>query len=394
MNRHTVALAGNPNVGKSTIFNALTGLNQHTGNWPGKTVATARGVCRYKGAEYIFIDLPGAYSLSARSAEEEIARDFLTSGGADAAVVVCDATCLERNMNLVLQTMELTPNTVLCVNLMDEARKKGARVNIGKLSERLGVPVVATEARSGRGLDSLMDAVLRACETRSETPPHRPVPYPEAVERAADMLEPYFGTRRAAMLALSQDAPVPGNALSAGVAPVIERARDTLKEGGFDHPQDAIAAAVVREAESVCRDAAYGQANCARDRGIDRILTSRLTGIPIMLLLLCAVLWLTIAGANYPSQLLSKALFWGQDRLSELFTRSGAPVWLHDMAVLGVYRVLAWVVSVMLPPMAIFFPLFTLLEDFGYLPRVAFMLDHGFKKCRACGKQALTMCME
>ena len=130
-----------------------------------------------------------------------------------------------------------------------------------------------------------------------------------------------------------------------------------------------------------------------RDRRLDRLLTSRATGIPLMLLLLAGVLWLTMAGANIPSQWLSAGLFWIEERLTALFQALGAPEWLHGALVLGMWRCLAWVVSVMLPPMAVFFPLFTLLEDFGYLPRVAFVLDHAFRKARACGKQALTMCL-
>ncbi|MCL2083959.1 MAG: 50S ribosome-binding GTPase [Oscillospiraceae bacterium] len=399
-----IALAGSPNVGKSTVFNALTGLNQHTGNWPGKTVAAARGVCGYKGEDYIFVDLPGTYSLAARSAEEEIARDFLMTGGADAAVVVCDATCLERGMNLALQVMELMPNTVICVNLIDEARKKRAAVDIKRLSDRLAAPVVATGARSGEGLDALMEAVRLACETRAA--PYR-VPYPEAVERAVSILEPAVSerlkgaldARYVSLLMMSRDASIDaidrGFGLNADedAARALERAAAVLDGAGIESLSDALADATVREAEAVCRDTAYGEADCARDRRLDRILTGRLTGIPVMMLLLCAVLWLTITGANYPSRLLAAALFWLQDGLSGLFMKAGAPVWLHDMLVTGVYRVLAWVVSVMLPPMALFFPMLTLLEDFGYLPRVAFMLDHGLKKCRACGKQALTMCM-
>ena len=138
----------------------------------------------------------------------------------------------------------------------------------------------------------------------------------------------------------------------------------------------------------------YNKANChSRDRKIDKYLTNRFTGIPIMIALLALIFWITISGANYPSQMLSEGLFWVQDRLTDFFMWMHAPEWLHGALVLGVYRVLAWVVSVMLPPMAIFFPLFTLLEDFGYLPRVAFNLDHYFKKANTCGKQALTMCM-
>lgn len=332
--KKTIALAGNPNVGKSTVFNYLTGMRQHTGNWPGKTVELARGSYTYGGTEYILVDLPGTYSLAARSAEEEVARDFLLSGEADAAVVVCDATCLERNLNLVLQTLELTERVVVCVNLMDEAEKKGISIDVEELSALLGVPVVATAAGKGRGMEELTATIARVAEGEGCAPPGR---FSEA---------------------------------------------DTVEEK--IRMAQRLAAVVTRyQREDYAR----------RDRRLDRLFTSRATGIPVMLLLLVGILWLTIEGANLPSELLSRLFFWGQERLTDLFVALGAPDWLHGALVLGVYRVLAWVVSVMLPPMAIFFPLFTLLEDFGYLPRVAFVLDHAFQKAHACGKQALTMCM-
>ncbi len=326
MNR--VALAGNPNVGKSTLFNALTGLRQHTGNWAGKTVATARGEYSYGGREYQLIDLPGTYSLAAHSQEEAVARDYIESGQADGVVVVCDATCLERNLILVLQVLELTGKVLVCVNLMDEAKRLGVEVDLPALSRRLGVPVVGTAGARQDGLDDLKEAIARLVgEDAPAAQPERP----------------------------------PGE-------------RVTLAE---------------RYAAQVVRNQAADRLR--RQRRLDRLLTSKATGIPLMLLLLGAVVWLTVAGANLPSAL-----------LTELFARLGgvlegwlsaAPEWLRGLLLDGVYRVTAWVVAVMLPPMAIFFPLFTLLEDLGYLPRVAFVMDHAFQKARTCGKQCLTMCM-
>ncbi len=406
-----VALAGNPNVGKSTLFNALTGMNQHTGNWPGKTVSNAQGRCERDGRRYVLVDLPGTYSLMAHSAEEEVARNFLCFGGADAVAVVCDATCLERNLNLVLQTLELTGKVVVCVNLMDEAKRKGITIDLNLLSQRLGVPVVGTVAREKKSLDALLSALDQAAEGDGSP---RVIPYPQRMEESIAALEPMLTERCGGRLPtrwlalkllegdetlLAQCSQFLGRDLS-GDVPLTEAAREqrqALEDWGFDAERlrDFMVSALVSTAESLCREVVtYRQRGYdRRDRALDRILTSKGTGYPIMVALLAAVFWLTIVGANYPSQLLSAALFWVQDRLTDLFLLLRAPEWLHGALVLGVYRVLAWVVSVMLPPMAIFFPLFTLLEDAGYLPRIAYNLDRPFRACDACGKQALTMCM-
>lgn len=176
-----IALAGNPNVGKSTVFNALTGLNQHTGNWPGKTVTNARGSYTYKDKKFVLVDLPGTYSLLANSVEEQVARDFICFGNPNATIVVADATCLERNLNLVLQVLELTDKVILCVNLMDEAKRKGISIDVEKLEEMLGIPVVATSARQGKGLDQLVDLVYDISLGIRQTCP-KPVIYPKNVE--------------------------------------------------------------------------------------------------------------------------------------------------------------------------------------------------------------------
>ncbi len=407
-----IALAGNPNVGKSTVFNELTGLNQHTGNWPGKTVTSAQGRYTHKGISTILVDIPGTYSLMAHSAEEEVARDFLCFGGADGVVVVCDATCLERNLNLVLQTMEITDKVVVCVNLMDEAKKKNIRIDFAQLSENLGVPVVGTSARSRKGLEALMDSVADVAANGGTHP--TPVRYIRPIEEAIAQIEPLLvqplaGRMRSRWVALrllegeetllrAIDSYIGRPLLEEpGLADALEEARAHLRENNLSEERfrDALVSCILLRAEEMSADAVFCDRACynARDRKMDKILTSKRTGFPIMLALLLIIFWLTITGANYPSQVLSTALFWVQDRLTDLFTWLHAPAWLHGALVLGMYRVLAWVVSVMLPPMAIFFPLFTLLEDFGYLPRVAFNLDKYFKKACTCGKQVLTMCM-
>ena len=388
-----IALAGNPNVGKSTVFNALTGMNQHTGNWTGKTVATACGTFTRNGKKYITVDLPGTYSLFTHSVEEEVARDFILSGKADACITVCDATCLERNLNLVLQIIEITPRTVVCINLMDEARRKKICVDIPVLARELGVPVVGTSARSGKGLDKLIDAVD---SLKSKNPaPLEPVHYGSGIEEALQILAPALDgisshPRRDALRILSGESEAPEKAQEAA-----KSADEVIDRYGLTQEmiRDKAAVAAVMRAEEIYKKCVTAdRQHSAADRKLDRIFTGR-TGIFAMLLLLALVLWITVYGANYPSELLFSAFDALGVRLRQLLSSLNAPEALTGALIDGVYRVLSWVVAVMLPPMAIFFPLFTLLEDSGYLPRVAFNLDHRFKKSGACGKQALTMCM-
>ncbi|MEA4973435.1 MAG: ferrous iron transport protein B [Candidatus Metalachnospira sp.] len=408
-----VALAGNPNVGKSTLFNSLTGMNQHTGNWPGKTVTNAQGYCESCRHSYVMVDIPGTYSLMAHSAEEEVARNFICFGEPDAVVVVCDATCLERNLNLVLQTIEISSNVVVCVNLMDEAKRKNINIDLKSLSNKLGVPVVGSVARRKKSLNNLMNAVDNVLDDKT---PKRPlkVVYSRAIEDAIAIVEPAvknkihgrLNSRWLSLKLLDRDESLVNEIRAylgdeflndTRLKEALALADEMLKAEGLnsDKINDKIVSSIVSTAEMVCSDTVKYENDIydGTDRKVDRILTSKWVGYPIMLALLALVFWITITGANYPSKVLSDALFWLQDRLTDFFHYINAPEWLHGALVLGVYRVLAWVVSVMLPPMAIFFPLFTLLEDAGYLPRVAYNLDKPFKRCCACGKQALTMCM-
>lgn len=338
MKSRTIALAGNPNVGKSTVFNSLTGLNQHTGNWPGKTVSGAQGAFTYKDTRYLLVDLPGTYSLAATSIDETVARDYLCSGEADATLIVVDGTCLERNLNLVLQILSITENVILCVNLLDEARKKKISIDLDQLSQRLGIPVVGMAARARDGLDLLLET-LHTFE------------YKEDPAVKADWTE--------------------------------HLRSDETRRG------------ILRRAHEICTSCVTVEKKDphAFDRRLDKIVTSRKFGFPIMLLLLFFIFWLTITGANYPSQGLTYLFAWLQNQLESFLSYIHTPAFIEAPLMDGIYKTLTWVISVMLPPMAIFFPLFTLLEDFGYLPRVAFNMDHAFKKCCAHGKQALTMCM-
>ncbi len=408
-----IALAGNPNVGKSTVFNSLTGLNQHTGNWPGKTVTNAQGKYRHKDTNFIMVDIPGTYSLMANSAEEEVARDFICFGKPDAAVVVTDATCLERNLNLVLQTLEITDKVVICVNLIDEANRKNISINCERLARLLGVPVVPTDARRGKGLEELMDAVYAvACKHTSAIPVC--ITYDDIIEQAVKIIQPRIyeladrkiNSRWAALKLLDGDPSLLssldkylGFSLQEDslLEDLLGTAEKLLADNGIQTGQirDRTVSRLVHTAEDISRDTVTFHNNQYNrmDRKIDSIVTSRILGIPIMLCLLAAIFWLTMAGANVPSAIIADFLFGIETKLTELFISAGSPEWLHGALVLGMYRTLAWVISVMLPPMAIFFPLFTLLEDLGYLPRIAFNLDNFFKKACAHGKQALTMCM-
>ncbi len=407
-----VALAGNPNVGKSTLFNALTGMNQHTGNWPGKTVANAQGFCQSKQNRYVLVDIPGTYSLSAHSAEEEVARNFLCFGKPDAIIVVCDATCLERNMNLVLQTLEICPRVIVCANLMDEAQRKHIRVDLRTLSSRLGVPVLGTVARKKKSLQNLLDTLDHMID--GETPSPYRVRYADEIEKAVAMIEPEvrrlvgdrINSRWLALrlldldpsLKVEIDAALGQNFLtSPALFAAMSAARTLLAENGLvaDSLKDSMVSSITHAAESICNGAVIFDAPpySGFDRRLDRLLTGKWTAFPLMAVLLLFLFWLTISGANAPSDLLANLLFSFQPKLAGWLQAAGTPLWLVSALVDGVYQVLASVISVMLPPMAIFFPLFTLLEDAGYLPRIAYNLDRPFKACHACGKQALTMCM-
>ncbi|MGL5330640.1 MAG: ferrous iron transport protein B [Peptostreptococcaceae bacterium] len=403
--QYVVALAGNPNTGKSTIFNSLTGLKQHTGNWPGKTVSSARGDFKYSDNEYVLVDLPGTYSLFALSQEEIVARDFICFGNPDCVIVVCDATCLERNLNLAFQVMELTNNVILCVNLVDEARKKGITINAKLLEDKLGIPVILTSARNGNGIDNLLSVLSKVVNNEYSFNPN-PILYENNIEsivasfqteiennvsninprwlslRIIDGDESIFHSMNTYM---SKSDILNINSIKDKFPKVSNKQgiRDNFSKKNYD---------VAKNLNNIVSHV-NPDYSLDKDEKIDKIVTSKYFGIPIMLLLLCFILWITIQGANYPSEFIADFSFGFEPILTNIFNTLNFPLWLNEMLVLGLYRTLAWVISVMLPPMAIFFPMFTLLEDFGYLPRVAFNLDHLFKKACAHGKQSLTMCM-
>ncbi len=409
-----IALAGNPNVGKSTLFNKITGLKQHTGNWPGKTVTNAVGEYRDKENHFAFVDIPGTYSLIAHSAEEEVARDFLLFGEPDLAVVVCDATCLERNLNLVLQVSEICPKVVVCVNLLDEAEKKGIFVDLKLLGQKLGLPVVGTSAQRGKGINELIDVISKTEKGELEGLKRVKAHYPEAMEKAINLLETelnglssFFNNRWIAIRLLENDISFMGKLEqhfgfslneNSELWKALQKAQKELLEAKIDKSafENYLVSGLILTAEAICDEKTVNFKNTdykRRDLCIDKFVTGRITGPICMLLLLAVVFWITVSAANYPSSLLWQFFSFLESKLFEISVSLGIPIIIADMLFHGVLRVLFWVVSVMLPPMAIFFPFFTLLEDFGYLPRIAFNLDRGFKGCSACGKQALTMCM-
>lgn len=404
---YVVALAGNPNVGKSTVFNELTGLNQHTGNWPGKTVENAEGYYEFNGSIVKVVDLPGTYSLLSNSEEEEIARDYICFSKPDVVVVVADATSLERNLNLFIQISEITYKVLLCVNLIDEAKKKNIEIDFNLLEDELNSIVVPASARSGIGIDDLKKAILK--ELKSNKEKKHAITYSSYIEESVKKIENIINkaievdkrkNRWLSIRILEGNKNILDSLYSKyDIKEKYIKAIDDIKAGiknieANKSIEDQIVESIIKKAENISNRVVNSNEEYNKtQRKIDKILVSKKTGIPIMILTLLIILWITITLANYPSDLLARLFGMGEDFLRDVFGKVNLPSWVGGLIIDGVYTTLAWVISVMLPPMAIFFPMFTLLEDSGYLPRIAFNLDKCFKKCCSCGKQALTMCM-
>lgn len=407
--RYVVALAGNPNTGKSTIFNALTGLKQHTGNWSGKTVTRSEGGFSFAKENYKLVDLPGTYSLLSTSQDEEIARNFILFEKPDVTLIIADATRLERNLNLVLQILEITNKAVLCVNLLDEAKRNGIEIDTRSLSRKLGIPVVGTSARRKEGIAELVETIAKVasgevkCVAKRQKNIFQEIDFQiEMLKKSIEKQHPNLTNTRWLAMRLLEDDPDVTQAFETGIFSEKDNS-DILVQA------KKLKVELPKNFRSQLLEQTYAEANeiyqhvviqnntrtkVSLDARIDRIVTSRKYGFLIMVLVLSVVLWITIIGANYPSSFLNELLVGkGVPFLKNTANFLHFPSWLSGILIDGVYLATAWVVSVMLPPMAIFFPLFTLLEDFGYLPRVAFNMDNLFKRVGAHGKQALTMTM-
>jgi ferrous iron transport protein B len=429
-----VALAGNPNTGKSTVFNCLTGLRQHTGNWPGKTISRAEGGFAYMGARYKIVDLPGTYSLRSASPDETVAREFLLFGQPDVTVITVDASALERNLNLVLQILQFTGRAVLCLNIMDEARANKLLVDARRLAADLGIPVVPCSARRGEGIKELTAAIHAVATGEVVCTPRRleldvpglrealpvikgglvqlfpAVGHPEWVALrllegdhvVADMVRAgnlgWLGNDHAAAVAPGASLP-DAHASSAPARAACEVLVEAAAELRWKLPanyQDRLTELIYAESSHIVVRSVAREGTSRRidlQHKLDALLTGPWTGFPIMALIFAIVLWLTISGTNVPSAFLYDCLLGQVYPFLNAQSHALLPAWLAGILVDGIYRATAWVVSVMLPPMAVFFPLFTMLEDFGYLPRVAFNLDRLFHRVGAHGKQSLTMAM-
>ncbi len=402
-----ILLMGNPNVGKSTVFNEITGSHQHTGNWSGKTVGVATGKFYYKFNNYELIDLPGTYSLLSSSEEERVARDYLCFERYDCVVCVVDATNLLRNLNLVMQIIEVTDKVVVLLNLWDEAKKKNITIDINQLSKLLGAPVIKATARSGKGINELLEEVHLISNGIKEN--DIPTLFYEnqlenAVHRVSKRLKIFINDEKklrfCALRLLENDEKFNKSfkenypQISASFWSAVHVSRIDLEKYGVDAAKSVVTT-ISKKTKEITENTVkqLPSKKERREQFFDKILLGKYTGIPAMLFMLAVVLWLTVAGSNYPSSVLRELFDSFELWLANWLISVSVPEVFVSILVNGILKVLLWVVAVMLPPMAIFFPLFAIMEEAGILPRIAFNLDGAFESCGACGKQALTTCM-